>query len=191
MREIVEGFFSSCMINLNFGENGKSNSSTALYFISTCGEFFTYGESFFHLHSSTTLYFIFIFIKIIFLLFYFNFFFSLLISLFFFVLYSGDPFHRPRPKTHSKPKSARPTANPDRQDPRQTQAHPKQTKAQIAVGTKTQTHEQTQVRRDQNPSPPSTQPPPENQQRRGESYGEQRERTEKRGRAQWRERRKM
>uniref|UniRef100_A0A2N9GAN2 Uncharacterized protein n=1 Tax=Fagus sylvatica TaxID=28930 RepID=A0A2N9GAN2_FAGSY len=43
-------------------------------------------------------------------------------------------------------------------------------------------------RRDQNPSPPSTQPPPENQQRRGESYGEhrrwesygeQRKRTEK------------
>jgi hypothetical protein len=112
VREIVEGFFSSCMINLNFGENGKSNSSTAFYFISTCGEFFTCGESFFHLHSSTTLYFIFIFIKIIFLLFYFNFFFSLLISLFFFVLHSGDPFHHPRPKTHGKPRSARPTANP-------------------------------------------------------------------------------
>jgi hypothetical protein len=25
VREIVEGFFSSCMINLNFGENGNSN----------------------------------------------------------------------------------------------------------------------------------------------------------------------
>jgi hypothetical protein len=36
-------------------------------------------------HNQQTLYFIFIFIKIIFLLFYFNFFFSLLISLFFFV----------------------------------------------------------------------------------------------------------
>ena len=56
-----------------------SISSTALHFIFTCG------ESFFQFQSSTTLYFIFIFIKIIFLLFYFNFFFSLLISLFFFV----------------------------------------------------------------------------------------------------------
>ena len=112
MREIVEGFFSSCMINLNFGENGKSNSSTALYFISTCGEFFTCGESFFHLHSSTTLYFIFIFIKIIFLLSYFHFF-----SLSSFLFSSSFS----TPVTHSTVQDPRPTANPDRQDPRQTQ----------------------------------------------------------------------
>ena len=55
----------------------KSIYNIALYFISTCGEFFICRESFFQLHFSTTLYLIFIFIKIIFLLFYFNFFFSL------------------------------------------------------------------------------------------------------------------
>ena len=64
----------------------SSISNIALHFIFICREFFICGESFFQLHFNTTLYFIFIFIKIIFLLFYFNFLFlSLLISLFFFL----------------------------------------------------------------------------------------------------------
>ena len=102
---------------------------SSLYFISMCGEFFTYGELFLQLHSSTTLYFIFMFTKIIFLLFYFNFFFSLLISLFsllififFFIVLSQDPRqpHGKQTQTHGKPtahhlaeiQNPRPTSNP-------------------------------------------------------------------------------
>ena len=145
-------------------------SKIALYFIFTYGEFSTRGESFFQLHSNTTLYFIFIFIKIIFLLFYFNFFFSLLISLFFFVLHSGDPRQTQEPRQTQDPRltHAHAEINPSLRSTQigtetKTQAHPEQTEAQIAAETKIQTHEQTEVRRDQNPSPPSTQPPPENQ----------------------------
>ena len=74
--------------------NYKSISSTALYFISTCREFFTCGEYFFQFHSNTTLYFIFIFIKIIFLLFYFNFFF-LSLHFSFLLRFSSPHFSRP------------------------------------------------------------------------------------------------
>ena len=59
---------------LNTYEISKSISSSSVYFIFTCKEFSTCGEQFFQLHSNSPLYFIFIFIKIIFLLFYLNFF---------------------------------------------------------------------------------------------------------------------
>ena len=84
----------------------QSISSTVFYFIFTCGEFFICGESFFQLHSSTTLYFIFIFIKIIFLLFYLNFF---SLSSFLASLLNPPATSQPHPRlNHTQPKSATP-----------------------------------------------------------------------------------
>ena len=106
----------------------KSNSNTTLHFISTCREFFTCGESFFYLHSNTTLYFIFIFIKIIFSLFYFNFFSlsSFLFSLSSFLFSSlcspkthGNPYPR---QTHGEPRHGKPTASPVTTNPRRAQS---------------------------------------------------------------------
>jgi hypothetical protein len=96
----------------------------------------------------------------LFLLFYFNFFFSLLISLFFFVLHSGDPLHRPKPSNHAFVVFFDPlfffhgSLNKviKTQDPRQTHAHaeinprpdgkptPTSRSTQIGTETKTQAH---------------------------------------------------
>ncbi len=97
-------------------ETHKSISSTALHFIFTYGEFSTCGESFFQPNSSTTLYFIFIFIKIVFLLFYLNFF-----SLFSFLApllnppATTQPHPHPRLHHHAETKTQTTTPNPDRQ----------------------------------------------------------------------------
>ena len=106
----------------------KSISNTDLYFISTCGEFSTCGESFLQLYSNITLYFIFIFIKIIFSLFYFNFFSlsSFLFSLSSFLFSSlcspkthGNPYPR---QTHGEPRHDKPTASPVTTNPRRAQS---------------------------------------------------------------------
>ena len=101
---------------LNTKVHNKSISSITLHFIFTCGEFSTCGESFFQLHSSTTLYFIFIFIKIIFLLFYLNFF-----SLSSFLAPLLNPPTTPQPHPHpwlhhhAETKTQTTTPNQDRQ----------------------------------------------------------------------------
>jgi hypothetical protein len=158
-------------------------------------ESFSHVESHFcNFNSNTTLYFVFIFIKIIFSLFYFNFFslFSFFFSLSSFLFSSlcspkthGNPYPR---QTHGEPRHGKPTASPVNHG-KPTPAQSRQTHAQPSHGNPYNTanpptaNRSPDRRRDQNPnprtnrnpnprtnpSPPSTQPPPENQQRRGES----------------------
>jgi hypothetical protein len=209
----------------------KSNSNT-IFILSPHVESFSHVESHFcNFNSNTTLYFVFIFIKIIFSLFYFNFF---SLSSFFFSLSSflfsslcsrptathttanprqpiprqthGNPYprlhHHAETKTQATvnptpPENPNPE-NPSHRQPNQKiptpttrQTHPRQTEAQIAAETKTQTHEQTETQTHKQ-TQPHRQPNHHQKINKGEgraSYGEQRERTEKREIAQWRERR--
>jgi hypothetical protein len=178
----------------------KSISST-LFILSPHVESFSHVESHFcNFNSNTTLYFIFIFIKIIFSLFYFNFFSlsSFLFSLSSFLFCSlcspkshGNPYPRRTQarQTHGEPRHGKPTASPVTANPRPAQS--RQTEAQIAAETKTQTHEQTETQTHKQ-TQAHRQPNHHQKINKGEgraSYGEQRERTEKRERAQRRERR--
>jgi hypothetical protein len=94
----------------------QSISSTARHFIFTCKEFSIRGESFFQPNSSPSIYFIFIFIKIIFLLFYLIFFSlsSFLVPLLN-PLATLQPHPHPQLHHHAETKTQTTTPNPDRQ----------------------------------------------------------------------------
>jgi hypothetical protein len=166
--------------------------SNTLFILSPHVESFSLIESHFcNFNSNTTLYFIFIFIKIIFSLFYFNFF---SLSSFFFSLSSflfsslcspkthGNPYPR---QTHGEPSHGKPTPSPVTATHTTRQTHPRQTEAQIAAETKTQAHEQTKTQTHEQ-TQAHRQPNHHQKINKGEgraSYGEQRERMEKRERA--------